>query len=235
MKFIIHVLRMSVFSTFAIFGLSISTQAQAPSFANKKIGVYISSKEFNYPPEYYIQVSQFLKQEDDRSAAGRMKAELIIKLGWLLTEQLQTITGADTVYFMNADLALGRGLQDAYEKTYGRLRQPSEELKTLDVIWVVDPFELSNRIHKSVYIHSNRMITERIPIKKVNFFVRQFNMDDPTRALVDEVCFDAKTSPSAPAHFDFYESESPLGKFFSRAFSQWWAQVQGTSTGLCEE
>lgn len=202
-------------------------QAQSIATQPSRLGLYLSSKGFEYSESLYLEISQFLTLDDDRSAAGRMKSEFIIRLGWMLCEQIQRLSGADTVYFLNADLAMGRAWQGTYQPGQARL-SGKPVLDSLDQVLVINPFHLSTRTQRSVYIRSNRMITDRIPVKKVSFQVLAF---DPARQQLTtqvDICMDDLRSPKAPAHFDLFEQGSPLGKFLSKSFSQWWEmRLQG--------
>ena len=55
----------------------------------------------------FLPAAQFLKIKEDRSYAGELKSELLIRIGESLCTQLQSLSGADTVYFVNADLSKG--------------------------------------------------------------------------------------------------------------------------------
>ena len=214
-----------------------STQvcAQADLLRGKTVGVYFSSKAFSYPDEFYLAISQFLTLDDDRSWIGQMKAEFMIRLGWMYIEQLQEVAETDTVYFLNAELGMGRAFQRIYDAENATIGKPGEDLAELDLVLVINPFSIQSRIHKSVFIRSNRMITERIPVKTCQFNITLFDLHNPSLVLPTEICLDDQSGPKPEWHFDFYMQKSSMGKFLSKCFSQWWAQMLNGERSNCED
>ena len=84
--------------------------------------------------------------------------------------------------------------------------------------------ELSHRSHRSVFIRSNRMFTEKIQVKKAQMAITFFDPTLPELALEAKTCYDEYTSEKVSYAFDFYRQESKLGAFFSQLFSHWWLQ-----------
>ena len=217
----------------SVFGFS-HTIAQADLLHHKTIGVYISSKTFSYPDEFYLPISQFLTLDDDRSWVGQMKAEFMIRLGWMYIEQLQALAQADTVYFLNAELGMGKAFQQIYDVENNIIGKPGEELAELDMVLVINPFTIQSRMHKSVFIRSNRMITERVPIKTCQFTVTLYDLHNLSLTLPTSICIDNQKSPNPAWHFDFHLQKSSMGKFLSKCFSQWWAQMLTGERNNCE-
>ncbi|MCB0855126.1 MAG: hypothetical protein KDD63_23050 [Bacteroidetes bacterium] len=210
-------------------------QAQVNPFKGKKTGVYFSSKGFSYPEELYLYVNQFIKVDDEGAWAGQQKEEFMIRLGWLLCDQLQALTGADSMYFLNADLPKGKAFRDAYDPVNNRMITPEESLKNLDYILVISPFELTTRVHKSVFIRSNRMVTDRIDVKILKFQTSLFRANGDRDPRIINICFDEQTGPKpVETYFDFYRKDSSMGKFLSWGFSHWWDAVASGSEGNCE-
>lgn len=228
-----------VFKSFVILiGLLIfvGVQSQAQDdWKGKTAGVYISSRSFGYDADFFIEVAQFLKQEEDRSNIGKMKNEFIIRVGDLLTAQLQEMTGADTIYFLNADMTRGRAMLAAYDTARGYLINPDPVLQELDYVLVIDPFYIHSRNHRSVYIRSNRMITENIPVKKARFSVTLIETVRPRIPKLTKVCYDDLSSDKPELVFDFLQEESKMGKYLSQVFSQWWGQWQQGVPAGCGE
>ena len=209
-------------------------KAQKNPFKDKKVGVYISSKSFTYPEELYLNISQFIGIMDKDAWAGRQKSEFIIRLGWMICEQLKELGEVDSVAFLNADLARGSLFQNAYDGLNNRMITPREPLD-LDYVLVFSPFEMTTRIHKSVYIRSNRMVTDRINVKIINFETALFKANGDRDPKVIKICFDEQKGTKPSAHyFDFHRKESGLGKFLSFSFSHWWEAVRNGSDGNCE-
>jgi hypothetical protein len=212
-----------------------SLSAQTEWLAGQQIGVYISSKGFSFSEEHQIPISQFLKVENEEAWQGRLRSELLIQIGWLFCEQLQALGKADSVHFLNADLKWGKAMQESYQVNNLKLNGKNPDLAGFDHIVVINPFGLHTRIHKSVFIRSNRMISERVPVSVGQMTI---GILDPNRLGEEQyydVCFDQQTSEKPAESFDFHRSESAFGKFLSHCFSQWWAQVLSNTSSSCAE
>ena len=228
---------MRIFLLLSICWLSYGTMLATPpdSLAGKRLAVYMSSKTFTLAEAFDMEVTQFLTVDEDRSWVGRMKEEFMIRIGWLFTEQLQALSGADTVIFLNADLPRGRAFLDTYDPETGRLRRSAPEaLQDIDHILVLSPFTLGSRIHRSVYIRSNRMISERIPVEVVDLTFTWLVPRAPSQVRSSRVCYDRLETPRPAEPFDLHAGRSHLGKVLSQVFSQWWDQEQGTRPSACE-
>lgn len=204
-------------------GLTGFVSGQNEVLRGKQVGLYISGKEFEIPEEQNIAITQFLTIGEDRSYAGKLKSEFMIRIGWMLSEQLQTLSGADSVHFLNADLPKGKAMQEAWDAERSRLVRPGESLKELDYVLVLSPFAMTTRIHKSVFIRSNRMVTDRITVRMADMRITQFLISDISAVRNYHVCFDEQTSEKpAEIYFNFYQEKSPVGKYLSLLFSRWW-------------
>lgn len=215
---------------------SISSFAQANLLTGKNIGVYFSSRAVSYEQEFYLPIAQFVTQDDEAAWNGRLKSEFLIRMGWMLTEQLQETANADSVYFMNADMPMGRAMQEGYQAEDGILDRSKEELELLDFVLVLDEFDMDTRIHRSVFIRSNKMVSENIPIKTASFRMRMFDMNNEELVLSTRVCIDDQnTAGPANWHFDFFRTTSGMGKFLSKVFSTWWELMLTGENSNCSE
>lgn len=216
--------------------ISSNSFAQANLLADKNVGVYFSSRAVSYEQEFYLPIAQFVTQDDDAAWNGRLKSEFLIRLGWMLTEQLQTTAEADSVYFMNADMPMGRAMQEGYQPESGDLDRSRKELETLDFVLVLDEFDMDTRIHRSVFIRSNKMVSENIPIKTASFRMRMFDMSNEELVLSKRVCMDDQNTPRPSYwHFDFFRTTSGMGKFLSKVFSTWWELMLSGESSNCAE
>ncbi|MEL6591710.1 MAG: hypothetical protein AAFP02_23980 [Bacteroidota bacterium] len=206
-----------------------------PSLQGKSVGVYVSSKGFNFDQGLDMQVTQFLTIGEDRSYVGRLKPELMIRLGWLVTEQLQSLGQADTVHFLNADPPRGFAFRERYDVDNNRMKPgKSDQLADLDYVLVLNEFDLAYRFHRSSYIHSNRMVTERITVKTMQLSMTAFAMNQSQQGSTITVCYDDQKSKKPTPHFDFYPQKSPMGRFLGFCFSQWWQLWQTGEKNNCE-
>jgi hypothetical protein len=208
--------------------------AQGSFLEGKRVGIYFSSKEFQYTEDYNLPIAQFLSVDDDRSYSGKMKSELLVRLGELLTEQFPGVTGADSVYFINADLQSGRAFINSYDAIDNRIYDPAMAFEGTDYILVMNSLDLSTRVENDVFIRSNRMLTERVRVKKAQMAFTLFDLSDLTslpRQL--ESCLDERRSPVLANQFDFYQKRSSLGKFLGRLFTQTWDQAISGTDSTC--
>ncbi|MEM7658979.1 MAG: hypothetical protein AAF399_22845 [Bacteroidota bacterium] len=211
-----------------------SAQSYTELLAGQRIGVYFSGQGFSFSDQHRISIGQFIQVDNTEAWQGRLKSEFLVQLGWLFSEQLQYVAKADTVLFLNADPKLGQVMQEKYLVESQKFRGNPPELAHLDWIIVVNPMNIGTRIHKSVFIRSNRMISERVPVSVGNMTIA---LHDPERLGEEkyfEVCFDKQKSKPPTSTFDFHRSDSPFGRFLSHWYSQWWEQMRGEA-GLCEE
>lgn len=201
----------------------------------RNMGLFISSKNFSFSEDFYKEISQFLTLGEDRSWAGKMKPEFIIRTGWLLQEQLQKIENVDSLYFLNAEPKLGRALLDSYNFESRRFNASDPSLKSLEKIFIINSFSIIKRKHRSVFIRSNKMYTEYIPIMVLSFNISVIDPKNPSEARQTEVCFDAQKSSTDAKYFDLYAKQSQVGKLLSNSFSQWWSQLLNGIPSNCVE
>ncbi|MCI4668723.1 MAG: hypothetical protein MRZ79_11355 [Bacteroidia bacterium] len=199
---------------------------QTEMLKNKKVGFYISGKNFSLDPVFNLKYAQFLKQGDeDRSYTGKFKNEIIIQLGILLEKELPNILNTDTAYFMNAIPKYGLIFRAAYDSSEQKLYGDYEELKNLDYVLYLEKYQLKSRIHRSVYIQSNRMVTERIPIEVANFDFLIISPKDNKVLHRSHICLDKINDKVSKKYFDFYSAKSGTGKFLASSFSAWWMDL----------
>jgi len=215
--------------------LNVNLNAQEIDKSKTNYGLFISSKNFAYSEDFYKEISQFLTIDDDRSWVGQMKQEFIIRMGWMLQEQIQKLQKADTMYFLNAEPALGRAFLNSYNFENYRYTQGSADLEGLKKIYVLNSFEINMRKHRSVYIRSNKMYTEYIPIMMLSFNIGVIDLENGGKMTQTEVCFDAQKSTTDAKYFDLYGNRSEVGKLLSKSYSQWWSQVLNGIPSNCVE
>ena len=222
-----------ILNTVLIISGVFTTELQAQSeFQGKKISVFISSKTSHYTDPFVLPVTQFLKIEEDRSWTGDLKAEFLIRIGELFCTELQDLTQADTVIFLNADLNRGQQFLANYDQEREQLVS-SQGLSDSDMLLIIQDFSLKNRLERSVFIRSNRMFSEKVPVKQAELNILAFSSGKTLPAKTFSICRDEKTSTKVPLHFDFYNSQSKLGKFLSQVFSNWWEMDLRNESSNC--
>lgn len=207
--------------------------AQGELFRDSQVGIFFSSKQFEFSEEYYFPMTQFLKVEEDRSWTGNMKMELLIRMGELLTTQIGPIAQADSVYFVNADVRRGGEFLEAYQADKNRINPNALSHLGLDYIIVMDAFELFTRPVRSTFIRSNRMYTEKVQVKRAFLHFSIYDLTKQNPIWTQEVCYDERESPKIKAELDFYNEQSPLGRFLGKVFTQWWHQLADGVQSSC--
>ncbi len=225
-------LNVPIILTILLCASTLLCSGQANLMEGKNIGIYISSGNFILSEGYYLPVAQFLSIEEDRSSVGELKAELMIRMGELLSQQLIEVAKADSVFFLNADIYKGRYFQRFYSTEDNRLTD-SLQLEDTDLVLVINQMDLTIRQHRSVYIRSNQMYTQKIPVKVAEMSITLLDPAVPDLALEARTCFDEQRDKKAQMSFDFYQDDSKLGLFFSYLFSRWWYQIQEGDLNNC--
>lgn len=206
--------------------LGANVNAQELDLHYKKVGIYLSSKSVSFDSDYYIWINQFLSLGDDRSWEDNQKAEFLIRLGQRWSAELQRITDADTVIFLNGDVELG--------KQY--LREGAAEMLrsgAVDVVITLDSLSLATRVKRVNYIRSNKIYSSKRIIRKARMHSSVYVAGASPRRLA--TCFDEASHDFPPALIDVYTEASILGKFCSGLFSRWWLEVYAGKNGLCGE
>lgn len=212
---------------------SIISQPQTNPFQGKKIGLYISSVDVNYTEYYYFPISQFLSVGENRLGAEKMKTEFLIRLGEMFTNQIEEISLADTVYFVNANIERGKSIRNAYDKDKKMLVKPS--FFDMDFIMVIDQLNLSTYKARSVFIQSNRMYSEQIDYKIADLQITLFQEPTTVAKQTFQTCVDDKEPFNEEYYFDFHNKNSSMGKFLGKLFSLWWVQLKSNNSSSCDE
>lgn len=212
---------------------TLSAQEPYYSWKGMQIGVFVRSSAFTVDEQFNLKIGQFLQQGEDRSFVGDLNRELIIQMGELLCQEIQRVSQADTVYFLNGQPEMARGLQQGLNTRNMELSAAPQSIQGLDQIWVISPFHIGSRIHKSVYIRSNRMYTERIPVEVLQFEMHGYKPAELSYHRVEKVCFDRMQHRVGTRYMDLFERQSQFGQFLSDGFSQWWAQWEFREVSNC--
>lgn len=197
-----------------------------PTFAGKRIGIYLSSSGFSYSNDYSLDIAQFLKLGEDRSQvpAQQLKPELMIRFGEMLTANVKRISAADSVMFLNADVARATAFRQRYNTETGVLAPTTH--RDFEYVFVIKQLACTRRMANSTYIRSNVMHTKRIPVHVVSATIQVFDERGSTPPQIIKVQYDSYTSPAQPPVFDFNNATSPLGKTFGEVCSRWWTQLK---------
>lgn len=198
---------------------------QANLLSGKRVGIYISNTRFDLPESYFMSAAQFLSQGENRSGSGDLKSELIIRLGVLFCRRVSELSDADTVIFLNASPEYGRSFLNSYDATDNKLKSTVDASLDVDFVVVLNKIELSMRSYQAVIVRSNRMYTEKVPVKMGVMEAGLFDPQVPDLVIHRQTCIDEQKDAKVFRHFDMYTRDSSLGNFFSLIFSKWWDQM----------
>ena len=217
-----------VFRLFAIAFLLLPfafIQAQQFKLKGQKAGIYLSSKAMSFDSDYHIWINQVLSLEDDRSWEDNQKVEFLIRLGKRWSAELQRISGADTVIFINGDVELGKQYLES-----GAV----EMLRTgkFDAVISLDSLFLETRSKRVNFIRSNKLLTAKRTIRHARMHSTVYRNGKPPLTL--STCFDEDLHKFPPVLIDLYAEDSVLGKFCSGLLSQWWLEVYSGNPGRCK-
>ena len=207
---------------------------QANLLQGKLLGIYISSSQFDLPQKYAMSTAQFLSVGENRSGVGNQKSELMIRLGELISRQLNGLAAADSIIFLNGDLIKGRAFRAMYDRETNKLKDTIPALSGIEMVLVINELDLGTRSHQTVFFRSNQMYTKKIEVKTAELSATLLDPYVPELAIQLSTCFDEYDSPKVPYHFNFYKADSKLGDFFSRLFSNWWQQMLDGIESNCE-
>lgn len=199
-------------------------KAQHLDLQHKRVGLYLGSKSVGIGSDYYILINQFLTLEEDRSWEENQKVEFLIRLGQRWSLELQQLSGADTVVFLNGDMELGKLYQ---------MNGAGEVLRSgrLDAVITLDSLSLATRIKRVNFIRSNKLLTSKLKIHNAQMHSSIYL---PAReARHTQTCFDEDLHIFPPLLIDLYSEDSSLGKFCSGLFSQWWLEVYSGEDSKC--
>ncbi len=231
-KIILQLLRVIyVCLTILCYQLSFS-QSLDYSFDGKKLGLYISSTDIDYSDHYYLPISQFLTIGENRSAEDKMKTEFLIRLGEMLSEQIAKVTNADTVYFINANVSMGKAIRNAYNKDTHTLISV-DAFFDMDYMIMIDELKLTSFKKRSVFIRSNQMYSEPIDVKRAEMHTAFFQQSALTSMNNYQTCMDESIPYNEELYFNFFSNKSAMGNFLSKLFSSWWDQLLSNQQSNC--
>lgn len=211
--------------------LPLSAWAQLPDLAGKRAGVYISMRQLSFTDAYYKAINQFLTVEEDRSWSELVKTEFALRIGERLSAQLQAITGADTVYFLNADPQRGRDFIQHYHQGQDSLAAFGGSLAPLQVVFSLSALDFKTRSERIAYIRSNRIISEQLSVRQARMGLSIFRPQGQVQRYT--TCYDERSSGKPPMLMDFFAANSPLGAYLSQLFSVWWLQLSNEEKTNC--
>ena len=209
---------------FLFTGLLSIIHAQQVELRHKQVGVYLSSKAVSFSEEYHIWINQFLSLENDRSWEENQKTEFLIRLGQRWAQEVQRVSGADTVIFLNGDLELG--------KTFlAEGPQALVDQGRVEVVLSLDSLRLKVRRERVSFIRSNRLLVSKRTIRHANLHTSLYQKGQEPQ--YNHTCFDEFLHKFPPELLNFYTETSALGKFCTAVYSRWWLELYAGEKSRC--
>lgn len=230
MKSLFHIISKQAliqrFSIFTLLLLALAMPSLAPAqgatfpLQGKTVGVYFTRKYFNFDDTYRIPLSQFIMSDQGAEIdIEDLKSQTLISLGSLFSDQLDSATQADSVYFLNESPELAREFLNGYDADAHQLAPMEGAFKGTDLILVVNPLVLGSYKSSSVYSRSNRIVTEMVIVRTARVRLEVFDPHTGLMLYKAEACMDERYTSIPEALFEFHMKNSQTGKFLGRLFS----------------
>lgn len=204
-------------------------------FKGKTVAVYFSKKYFTFPEDYRFMVPAFILSDQGKDTPLEdLRQQTLISLGRMFAEQLASVTGADSAWFLNEDPAKASQFMQRYDADSSTLEPMPARLPGADLILVINPLTLGGYKRNIVYVRSDRVITEKEYEKTAKARFILFDPASGRPVASTHICFDSFNDKVDQPRFDFRSASSPLGKFLSQLFTLGILQLQGGIPTTCE-
>ena len=205
-----------------IFSLNVHSQLK---LEGKTVGIYISSQGFSYSEYAVIPLGQFVKQHFGKEYIWEsLKQEGLIAIGEKMTEEFKSLSGADSVYFVNANIIEAKHIIAADQNN----AVISFDSLTADVLFKIDRLSL-NRMQKTVMVsRRSQLVAEKSYEYLTSARIRVLG---ESRPIFTEACLDKTAARTTTALIDIYKNKSSVGRNLSALFSLCWIQFQTGKTG----
>lgn len=186
----------------------------------KKGGLYLSRKSFSYTQDWLQYLNQFTRLGGEDVPREDLKLATLVRLGQLMTRELEAKIPGLSVQFLNADPELSSAWLGVLNTPNGQAAPRVAGLDTLDFLLTVENISLFANQEKSVYSISNQIRTDRRWLYNLEATVRITDGQNhlitasiPLRVMTEQV-------EGLQPRFDFDNSISPGGKMLAELFSK---------------
>ena len=233
MKFIIP------FGIFFIFSFLIQptgAYAQLDLLKGKKVAVYFSKRQFSFDEEFNTALSQLLiKKNGPGYIIKDLKLETLVLMGERSTSSLATIAEVDSSWFLNGDPEAAKMFINAFNADAQTLSPLSGPFAGTDYVLVVSGVTLGHYKTSSVFVKSNRILTESIQHSSGRVNVQLFYAKNGMLVFSGESCLDEKDIDSREAGVDLFCEISPAGRFLSALITGGLSPICGKPVFKCPE
>lgn len=191
-----------------------------PEMEGKTVGVYFSKKNFEFSDQWLKPLMQFIKAGEGQNVTIEdLKLQAIILIGNSFSDQLDTVVGADSVYFLNENPELAMEFMRGYGLGTRNSNPLGSSFQETDYIMVVNPIKLETYPTNSVYVRSNQIITEKIDVRRARLSIDLFEVPSGKKVATTNSCTDERDTKVPVLKFDLESDNSVSGKFLSKSFT----------------
>ncbi len=210
--------------------------AQNNWLSGKKIGIYLSKKQFNFNENYNTPLTQLL-QAGGKEAKNieDLKSEVLVILGEEIEKQCKQNLGLDSAWFVNANPEAARKVVSQLSGTLAKLDLHQPEFSGTDFIVIVGEIELGHYKTSAIYSRSNRILTEQILNRSGRVSIKVFKTQDGSLFYEGSSCLTENDLPKRERLFSFYNESSAVGDFLGTLFSGVFSPLFGKEEFPCSQ
>ncbi len=199
-----------------------AVSAQSPDLLEgKKVAVYFSKKTFQFDRPYHHFLSQFIKKVEGESVLiDDLKFQSLVAIGKRFSSQLASASSIDSAFFLNERTEMVRAFINSYSTNDHAMRPLKGSMTGVDLVLVVNPFQLFSERLPVVLARSNRLVTSYDVVKHAKL---SFELWDPVKGQLlrsTESCVQQRNKDVPRIVFDFQGDESEVGRFLELVFSE---------------
>ena len=209
---------------------------QLDMLSHKTIAVYFSKRQFGFDEEFNTALTQLLlKKNGDDYIVRDLKLETLILMGERTTQGLPTLTHADSSWFLNGNPEAAKIFMNAFNADSQNLKPLDGPFEGTDYVLVISGVNLGHYKTSSVYVKSNRILTESIQHSTGRVNVQLFHAKNGMLVFSGESCLDEKNIDNREAGIDLFCDTSPAGKFLSALITGGLSPICGKQVFSCPE
>ncbi len=204
----------------SILGLSSLMGQQTDPLAGKTIAVYFSKKAYHFDRPYHHYLSQFIgAAEGEDILIDDLKLQSLIAIGKRFAAQLGAASEADSAFFLNEQPEMARAFIEGYSIDQHDMLPLGSSFTGVDLVLVVNPFQLFSERRPVVLTRSNRLVTKYDNVKKAKLSTELWDPSTGRLIQATETCMEHKKKGLPELRFDFQGDDSQTGRFLEYVFT----------------
>lgn len=187
----------------------------------KTIAVYFSKKAFHFDRPYHHFLSQFIgKAEGEDILIDDLKTQALVAIGQRFSNQLAGASSADSAFFLNEQPEMARAFIEGYSTMDHEMDPLGKSLNGVDLVLVVNPFQLLSKRIPVVLTRSNRLVTTYDWIKHAKLSMELWDPAAGRLVQNTESCVSNRKKGLPELVFDFQGKDSETGRFLELLFTE---------------